>query len=47
MKESGKLIERRNDRIGHIRHCNDVVLDDLWMDAIAVKAQVALNSGSE
>lgn len=44
MKETGKLMERRNDNIKHIRHCGDVVLDPAPMDSLRTIAGVVLNS---
>ena len=46
MKKTGRLIERRYDRMEHIRHCNGVVMNDLPMDSIAVHAGVSLNSAA-
>jgi hypothetical protein len=41
MKKTGIRMEN-SDSIGHIRHCGDVFLDRLALDAVGVYAQVGM-----
>ncbi|MCJ1444131.1 MAG: hypothetical protein MMC23_004632 [Stictis urceolatum] len=47
MRQTGTIMERRNDHIAHVKHCGMVVLDGRPKDALVVKAQVVLNSAEE
>jgi hypothetical protein len=46
MKKTGRLVEKRDDQMGHNIYCNGVVMDGVQMDSITVHAGVSLNSAA-